>query len=96
MTTIFDIQEKTSPILLRYGIQKASIFGSIARGEAKEASDVDILVQPKDSMSLLEFAGLKLDLEEALQKKVDLVEYSLIRDELRSYIMKDAQIFYQV
>ena len=82
------IKEKIVPILKKHKVTKAGIFGSYARGEQKKKSDVDILVEiDDDEMSLLGFIRLKNIIEKALKKKVDLVEYSLIRKELRQNIL---------
>ena len=78
------------PILKEHKVIRAGIFGSFARGEQKEKSDVDILVEINDdNMSLLGFIRLKNLIEKALNKKIDLVEYSLIRKELRERILSD-------
>ena len=62
----------------------------MARGEASENSDVDILVEIKDEdMSLLDFIRLKMEIEEALGKKVDLVEYSTLKPLIREKILKE-------
>ena len=53
-----------------------------------EGSDIDILVDIKKDISLLDFVGLKLELEEALGQKVDLVEYSTIKPVLKERILK--------
>ncbi|MDO9123589.1 MAG: nucleotidyltransferase family protein, partial [Deltaproteobacteria bacterium] len=79
MESIQEIKEKITPILQQYGITKAAIFGSLAKGEATTRSDVDILVEIKGDMSLLDFIGIKIELEEALKMKVDLVEYDTIK-----------------
>jgi len=82
------IKQKVVKVLKEHGIKKAGIFGSYARGEQKKNSDVDILVEIRDKrMSLLGFAGIKVDLEEKLGKKVDLVEYKMIRSELKKNIL---------
>ena len=84
------IKERIIPILKNNKVTKAGIFGSYARGEQKKKSDVDILVEiDDDNMSLLGFIRLKNILERALKKKIDLVEYSLIRKELREIILND-------
>jgi len=77
------------PILKRNGVVKAGIFGSYARGEAKKKSDVDLLVKTKKNMGLLEFAGLKVKLEEKLHRKVDLVEYETIKPLIKKEILAD-------
>lgn len=77
-------------ILRKNKVVKAGIAGSYARGEQKRNSDIDILVEIDNfKMSLLDFIGLKLDLEEALGKKVDLVEYKAIKPEIKNNILKD-------
>lgn len=84
-----EIKNKIVPILKEHKVTKAGIFGSYARGEQKKKSDVDILVKIPDSWSLLAVADLKAALEKNLKKKVDLVEYELIRRELREGILED-------
>ena len=86
---IENIKEKILPILKEHKISKAGIFGSYARGEQKKKSDVDILVEIPDDRSLLKVASLKSALERKLGRKVDLVEYELIRKELRKSILND-------
>lgn len=83
------------PILKRQGVTKAAIFGSTARGEMKKGSDVDILVRLKKGKSLFDFVGLKLELEEKLDKKIDLVSYGAIKPRLRDIILKDEKIIYE-
>ena len=82
------IIETVTPILRRHGIQKAGVFGSVARGEA-EYHDVDLLVKVDRSMSLLQFIALKHELEDALGCPVDLVEYDAIKPALRERILAE-------
>ena len=89
MESIQEIKEKITPILQQYGITKAAIFGSLAKGEAKTSSDVDILVEIKSDISLLDFVGIKLELEEALGRKVDLVEYETIKPIIKERILSE-------
>jgi predicted nucleotidyltransferase len=84
---IQQIQEKIVPILKRAGVLRSFIFGSVARGEATAESDVDILVELPKQASLLDLVGLKQDLEKALDKKVDVVEYISIKPALRENIL---------
>lgn len=87
--SIKEIREKITPLLKENKVSKAGLFGSYARGEEKKGSDVDILVEIKDNRSLTELIGLKLLLEKRLKRKVDLVEYSTIRKELKESILND-------
>ncbi|PIY71859.1 hypothetical protein COY87_03950 [Candidatus Roizmanbacteria bacterium CG_4_10_14_0_8_um_filter_33_9] len=73
-------------ILQKYHIKKAAFFGSYARGDFDEKSDIDILFQPPDDMGI-GVVSLKRDLESALEKKVDLVSYNGISKYLKEYIL---------
>lgn len=85
-----DIKNKVKPVFKKYGIIKAGLFGSTAKGLAKKNSDVDILVEiGMKGLSLFDFVGIKLELEDALQKRVDLVEYSTIKPALRNKILSE-------
>ncbi len=88
-TQIKEIKQKIIPVLKEYKISKASIFGSYARGEQTKKSDVDLLVELDNNLSLLDVIGIKLELEKALKKKVDLVEYENIRPEIKENILTD-------
>lgn len=89
MKKIDEIKRKILPILKQYNVKRAGIFGSIARGEENQESDIDILVEIEGRMSLLDFAGLKLELEEALGKRVDLGEYSTIKPIIKKQILSE-------
>ncbi|MEW5907780.1 MAG: nucleotidyltransferase family protein [Patescibacteria group bacterium] len=93
--TIQAIKKKIVPVLKRQGVTKAALFGSCARGETKKRSDIDLLVKLKKGKSLFDFVGLKLELEDKLGKKVDLVEYTAIKPLLKDYILKDEKIIYE-
>jgi predicted nucleotidyltransferase len=70
-----------------HGVSRAASFGSFARREMKESRDIDILVDLADDKSLLDLVALKRDLEEAIGREVDLVEYSTIHPRLRDQIL---------
>jgi predicted nucleotidyltransferase len=73
---------------------KIGIFGSAARGENTENSDIDILYQLKDAVGLFNLVRIKNNLEERLSKKVDLVSEKNIHPKLKPYIMNDLKIIY--
>ncbi|HAZ28389.1 MAG TPA: hypothetical protein DCY48_01275 [Candidatus Magasanikbacteria bacterium] len=75
--------------LRRHEVKRADLFGSFARGDADDDSDIDILFEFKGSKSLLDHAALKRVLEEALNKKVDLVTYDSLYPRLKSSIMRN-------
>ena len=84
-----EIKRKLIPILRKNKVTKAGIFGSYARGKQSRKSDVDILIEINDSFGLIEFIKLKMAIQELLRKKVDLVEYSTIRPEIRENIIRN-------
>ncbi len=82
------IQKKAIPILKKNNVIRAGIFGSYARGEAKKKSDIDIVIQPPKGIGF-GFAGIELELERKLGKKVDLLTYNSIHPLLKSRILKE-------
>lgn len=82
------IVSTAKPILTKYQIRKAALFGSVARGRATPTSDIDILVDPPEHFGLFDLAGLTVDLEEALDRKVDIIAYKAIRPAFRNSILK--------
>ena len=82
------LKPKIVKILKKKGIKKAGIFGSFARGEQKKNSDIDILIEPTKGMGL-EFVGLKLELEDNLDKKIDLITYKSIHPMLKERILRE-------
>lgn len=89
MESIREIKEKIIPILQQHGVTKAAIFGSLAKGKTAICNDVDILVEIKSDVSLLDFIGIKIELEETLKMKVDLVEYDTIKPLIKERILAE-------
>ncbi len=88
-TDIEEIKRKILPILQRYGVKKVGLFGSYVRGKMREDSDIDILVEIEKDISLFDFVGIKLEIEETLERKIDLVEYSTIKPLLKERILNE-------
>ncbi len=78
--TIDEIRMKAMPIAIRYGVDTLSLFGSYARGEADEKSDLDFLIQKGSMKGLLSYCGMIADLEDVFQRHVDLVIKNAIKD----------------
>ena len=83
------IKDKIIPILKQAGVLKSSVFGSVARGEAKEDSDVDLLVELPENKSMFDLIRLEARLQEALNKKVDVVTYYSVNPLLKEIIFKE-------
>jgi uncharacterized protein len=73
------------------GARNVRVFGSVARGEANEDSDIDLLVDVESGRSLLDVVGLWLDLEELLGRKVDLLTEGGVNHHLREAILTEAR-----
>jgi predicted nucleotidyltransferase len=71
-------------------IMNVRIFGSVARGDATNASDLDFLVTPKPGCSLLDLGGLLMDLQDLFNCKVDIVTDEGIKPRARENILRDA------
>jgi predicted nucleotidyltransferase len=83
------VREAVLPILKRHGVARAGIFGSCARGNMTADSDIDVLVEIRPDLSLLDFIRIKREIEEALGRDVDLVEYDAIKPSLRDRILAE-------
>ncbi len=77
-------------VAARYGARNVRVFGSTARGEATETSDVDILVDLEAGRSLLDQVGLQQELEELLGRRVDVVVEGGISPYLEGRILSEA------
>lgn len=84
-----ELRNKILPVLKRYDVSKASLFGSIVRGKVSEESDIDLLVEFKGEKSLLDLAGLKIELEELLGRKVDVLTYNSLHPLLKEKILSE-------
>lgn len=91
--SIASLKNKRKDILRiasKYGARNVRIFGSLARGEAKEDSDIDFLVDMEPGRSLFDLGGMLMDLQNLLAKKVDVVTEKGLRPRIRDRILKEA------
>lgn len=86
------IEQYKEEIGREYNAEIVVVFGSYVRGEQTERSDVDLIVRFKEGATLFDFVGLAEFLEEKLNVKVDIVSESVIREELREKILKEAVV----
>lgn len=73
----------------KFQIESLFLFGSVARGEESEESDIDMLVKFEGSPSFDRYMELKFFLEDLFERKVDLVTVSGLRPEMKSYVERD-------
>lgn len=74
----------------KYGFRSLAVFGSLARGDDHEGSDVDILVRFEGKATFDNFMGLKLDLEDLLGRRVDLLTPKCLSPDMEAEIEKEA------
>ncbi|MCY7349622.1 MAG: nucleotidyltransferase domain-containing protein [Cytophagaceae bacterium] len=76
-------------------VVRAYLFGSQARLEADAHSDVDLLVDLEQGVTLFEFARIQLELEELLTQKVDLISSQGLHPRIRPYVERDKRLIYE-
>ncbi len=75
----------------RYGITNLRVFGSVARGEDKSDSDIDLLIDVPRGTTYLDLARLKREIEDLTGMSFDIHTYSGLKEEVREYALKDAK-----
>ena len=81
---------RDSPDRKDYGVSNIRVLGSVARGEADEKSDIDLLVDMEPGRNLLDLIGFLKDLESLLGCKVDVVTEKGLRERIRERVLKEA------
>ena len=83
-------REEILQVAAKHGARNVRVFGSIARGEDDERSDIDLLVEFESGRSLLDHAALWLELQELLGCKVDVVSEGGIKPRIRDRVLREA------
>jgi predicted nucleotidyltransferase len=78
------------PILKKQNIEKASIFGSVAKGTAGIHSDLDVLITPGDNFTIFNVIELEEELKNLLKCKVDIVEHAALKFSIRQEALSSA------
>lgn len=94
MIQLFDVT-KLIEICRQNDVSKVGLFGLMARGEANEQSDIDLLVDFSKRKSLLDMVTLEDRLTEAMGRKVDLLTEAAISPYLKDRILADLQVIYE-
>ena len=87
-------KEKIIEICKRHDIEYCALFGSFARGEADENSDIDLLVRFSKPIGW-KFYGIAEDLQEVLGKKVDLATENMLNKYIRESVLRDLKVIYE-
>lgn len=74
----------------RHGARNVRVFGSVARGDADEESDIDLLVDMESGRSLVDLGGLLMDLRELLGERVDVMTERSLKPRIRERVLREA------
>lgn len=83
------LRAEAPALSLRFGLESLAVFGSLARGDDQEASDLDVLVTFEGPPTFRRYMGLKLDLEDMFGRPVDLATPDTLRPEIRARVERD-------
>ena len=92
---VMEITKKITPILEKYEVSYAGVFGSVARGDDRPESDVDIVVSTTKPVGIYTFMALKDELSQVIGRDVDLVSKNAINKYLEPYINEDLITVYE-
>lgn len=92
---IEELKKMLEPVFKRSGVARASVFGSFARGEDRQDSDIDILIEFSGDKTLIDLISLEQKLEKILRRKVDLLTYRSIHPLLQDIIKKSEIKIYE-
>ena len=94
-----NIEDVACEILIHYPVKRAALFGSAARNEMNETSDIDMLVEFLPGAPGLDFFGLRVDLEEAFGRSVDLITWNALSGAKRGFrqnVESEARLIYGI
>jgi predicted nucleotidyltransferase len=90
MRNLKKYQKLILPVLNRYSIKRAAIFGSAAKGNMNADSDVDLLIEADAGFTLFKMLELEEEISELIKRKVDIVEFSALKPSIREEVLVSA------
>ncbi|NLL18364.1 MAG: nucleotidyltransferase [Clostridia bacterium] len=93
--TVDEIKDIVCQVAKEYGIERVTLFGSYARGEAKPDSDVDLRIDKGQLRGIFQLSGFLLDLEEQLNTRVDVLTTDSISGHFLERIKKEEILLYE-
>ena len=93
--SIEQIKEKAIPLLKKFGIRKAGIFGSYARLQANGNSDIDFILDIPNDLDFAEVVGIQELLKQIFSKEVDIVESDVLKGSIKESINNEVIYFYE-
>ena len=77
-------------VIANYPVKKAAVYGSFARGDSTDGSDVDLLIETSKPVTIFQILQLEIDISEITRRKTDIVEYAAIKDSIRERVLAEA------
>ena len=93
--TLEEIKQRSVPLAQKYGVKRLGLFGSYARGEADDNSDLDFLISKGEMRGLFQYMGFVLDLEDAFGCHVDVVTDGIQDQSFLNAIKRDEVVLYE-
>ena len=93
--TLDEIREKSVPIAQKYGVKRLGLFGSYARGEASDESDLDFLIDTGKLHGLIQYFGFVYDLEDTFGCHVDVITDGIEDRDFLNRIKHDEVVLYE-
>jgi hypothetical protein len=93
--TIDELKELLTPVFVKYGLVRVSVFGSYARGTAVSGSDINLLILIDDKFDLEDYINFKNEVTKTVDKDIDILEYRSINKKLEADILKEASMLYE-
>ncbi|MDO8659299.1 MAG: nucleotidyltransferase family protein [Candidatus Parcubacteria bacterium] len=92
-----EIKKKIEPVLKKYPVSYAGVFGSFARGDEKKNSDFDVMIRikPKSNFSLFDLIGMERELARKIGRKVDLTTEKSIGPYIKNSVFRDLKPIYE-
>ena len=90
LKTVLEHRDAIHAAAARYGIRRVSVFGSVARGEYVEGSDIDFLVEIESGRSLFDLGGFQVEMEELFGCRVDVVTNNGLKPDMRAETEEEA------
>ena len=90
MQQLEQYQQLILPVLKKYLIKRAAIFGSFSKGIATSESDIDLLIEPEKDFTLFKMLQLEQEISNIINRKVDLVEYGSLKQSIKDEVLLSA------
>lgn len=90
MQQLVHYQQIIVPVLKKFNIKRASIFGSVAKGLETNKSDLDLLIEPEAGFTLFSLIALENEIKKLTKRKIDIVEFGALKPSIKTEVLQSA------